>query len=843
MEHPAGALLITEYTEPSTGNSKAVELYNGSGAAVDLGRYVLRLVVNGGSSVNNLPLGGMLADGATYVICNPNSAQTLLEVCDLTWASMTFNGDDTVVLLRDAVQVDALGDGQDPGNAWGTAVTTQNVTLQRKCSVTQGSTALAPPFDPAVEWDVVAGESVAGFGTWHCQGGGTSSSSVGSSSTSAVASSAGPSSSVGTTSSSAMASSAGASSSLGMSSSAAVVLLPITVIPPQAFESTDEAGRTATFAVRLPQAPTSDVTVPIGFSLSGEVSATPDMLTFTTANWSTQRMVTLTGLNDDAVDGPQTVQVRVGPASSGDARYQGATGAPFNIRNDDNDTAGISVSYPRGNRLIENGNSIAVRMRLRARPASDVTLIFSGSDSTEATLSTTMFTFTSSTWNVDQEVTVTPLDDLLRDGPQPLSIQFMGSVSLDAAWSGVVPPDIVLSVLDDELWELTSSADHNSRNPSLKGDGSRMAFASALRIGADGNGAALDLIIAEFSTGSMINATTACTTQGIDRAPVHAARADVVVFSSFCAELRQGGPGDSGTTDIYIWTPAGGVDRISVSPLGGYGGGGSSQGHSISSDGRTVAFTARVRYAAADTDNHDDIYFYDRVTQTFTLVTAGSQVAPGDVSKNFFIPDAAFGGGDRYFLYRTRSTGLVPSDTNNQVDAFLLDRQTGVTIRVSVNQNGTQTTGAVAAALSLDGQHVALVASLDGNGAGYYVKNLQTGVSTLLALRHQYDHYPEITINADGSRVLFLTRTGNLVLGDNNDAQDVFSWDRATNTLTRLSIGPQGQVAQNAQWAPMEISLAAEAPLAAFISATAYLGTGYSSLYYTGMDIFLARVP
>ena len=61
-------LIISEYIEGSSFN-KAIELYNGTGAAIDLSAYSLELYVNGATTAaNKLNLTGTLEDGKTYVI-------------------------------------------------------------------------------------------------------------------------------------------------------------------------------------------------------------------------------------------------------------------------------------------------------------------------------------------------------------------------------------------------------------------------------------------------------------------------------------------------------------------------------------------------------------------------------------------------------------------------------------------------------------------------------------------------------------------------------------------------------------------------------------------------------
>lgn len=86
---------------------------------------------------------------------------------------------------------------------------------------------------------------------------------------------------------------------------------------------TTEAGGTATFTVALTIRPIADVTVSLSSDDTGEGTVSPASLTFTPANWSTPRTVTLTGVNDSLTDGNQSYTVVFEPAVSTDPRYDG----------------------------------------------------------------------------------------------------------------------------------------------------------------------------------------------------------------------------------------------------------------------------------------------------------------------------------------------------------------------------------------------------------------------------------------------------------------------------------------------------------------------------------------
>ena len=141
-------LIISEYVEGS-GQNKALELYNGTGADVDLSAYSLMKQTNGaGEYTNEVALTGTLAAGATYVIVNSGTSDNpvdaeLAALADLTENKITaFNGDDAVALFKNGEKIDEVGVfncGKD--NNWG-----KDVTLRRIYG--EGPTAT---YDPS-EW-------------------------------------------------------------------------------------------------------------------------------------------------------------------------------------------------------------------------------------------------------------------------------------------------------------------------------------------------------------------------------------------------------------------------------------------------------------------------------------------------------------------------------------------------------------------------------------------------------------------------------------------------------------------------------------------------------------------
>jgi len=101
-------LFLSEYIEGSS-NNKAVEIYNGTGASVDLSDYTLRIYANGGTSPSSISLSGTLAAGAVYVVANSSANAAILAEADATSGSLNFNGNDVVALAKSGSNIDVIG--------------------------------------------------------------------------------------------------------------------------------------------------------------------------------------------------------------------------------------------------------------------------------------------------------------------------------------------------------------------------------------------------------------------------------------------------------------------------------------------------------------------------------------------------------------------------------------------------------------------------------------------------------------------------------------------------------------------------------------------------------------
>ncbi|MEO8705966.1 MAG: hypothetical protein ABI867_38405 [Kofleriaceae bacterium] len=98
-----------------------------------------------------------------------------------------------------------------------------------------------------------------------------------------------------------------------------------------------ESGATATFTMVLTQQPTANVTCAIASSDTGEATVSQATVVFTPANFATDHVVTVTGVDDAIVDGPQLLTIVTAPCSSTDPAYNNVNPRNVNVRTLDND--------------------------------------------------------------------------------------------------------------------------------------------------------------------------------------------------------------------------------------------------------------------------------------------------------------------------------------------------------------------------------------------------------------------------------------------------------------------------------------------------------------------------
>ena len=223
-----------------------------------------------------------------------------------------------------------------------------------------------------------------------------------------------------------------------------------------------------------------------------------------------------------------------------------------------------------------------------------------------------------------------------------------------------------------------------------------------------------------------------------------------------------------------------------------------SYGSALSADGSRLVFTSIAsNLVAGDTNGYSDIFVRTLAAgQTIRVSTSlsgvqGNSDSGGDRMPVFFSPD-----GSKVF-FSSAAANLVANDTNNALDLFMKDLNTGVVSRVNTGNAGQESQGTVQdAAISPDGQWLAfasladdLVAGATSGGWKVFVKNLQSG-----AVRYIADMDKTITdvfsmaFSPDSSNLFFSSHVSNLVADDTNNEEDIFRVSLQDGAITRVSL-------------------------------------------------------
>jgi Tol biopolymer transport system component len=143
----------------------------------------------------------------------------------------------------------------------------------------------------------------------------------------------------------------------------------------------------------------------------------------------------------------------------------------------------------------------------------------------------------------------------------------------------------------------------------------------------------------------------------------------------------------NGASDVIVRdTQANTNDRVSVNS-NEIAASASSWSPSISDDGRYVAFTSGEELDGGQPgDSTTDVYVRDRTAGTTVNAHVSSAEATAS-GGNAGWP--VISGNGRYVAFGSEATNLIGSDSNGASDVFRRDLLNGVTIRVSVHDNGT----------------------------------------------------------------------------------------------------------------------------------------------------------
>lgn len=271
-----------------------------------------------------------------------------------------------------------------------------------------------------------------------------------------------------------------------------------------------------------------------------------------------------------------------------------------------------------------------------------------------------------------------------------------------------------------------------------------------------------------------------------------------VAFRSLASNLVMGD--NNNVADIFVHDRQNGqTTRVSLSD-NEQEGNGASEDPSISTDGRYVTFqSAANNLVIGDNNGWQDIFVRDRQLNETTLVSKSSNGELGNRAS--WEPKISDG---RYVAFASYASNLVAGDNNNNLDVFVHDRQTGQTTRVSVSSNGDEGNSySQGPSITTDGRYVTfeseasnLVAGDNNNTFDIFVHDRQLAQTTRISVSDigEEGNGPSRApdISSDGRYIAFHSPANNLISQDDNNAEDVFRYDRLESHMSRVSLTSQG---------------------------------------------------
>ncbi|MDP6297881.1 MAG: hypothetical protein QF388_00535, partial [Acidimicrobiales bacterium] len=188
---------------------------------------------------------------------------------------------------------------------------------------------------------------------------------------------------------------------------------------------------------------------------SSEATVNPSSITFTSADWDTPQTVTVTGADEQIVDGDQvsTITISVLDTASDD-NFDDLADETVSATTTDDDVAGFTIVESDGSTEVdESGTTDTFTIVLDAEPPEDVVLSVTSGDVTEVTVNPGSITFTNENWDTPQTITTTGIDDVgIIDGSQisDITVAIVQEAS-DDNFDSVVDQTINVTTTDDDV--------------------------------------------------------------------------------------------------------------------------------------------------------------------------------------------------------------------------------------------------------------------------------------------------------------------------------------------------------------------------------------------------------
>jgi hypothetical protein len=217
----------------------------------------------------------------------------------------------------------------------------------------------------------------------------------------------------------------------------------------------------------------------------------------------------------------------------------------------------------------------------------------------------------------------------------------------------------------------------------------------------------------------------------------------------------------------------------------------------ISADGRYVVFGSYADdLVAGDTNGIPDIFLRDRQTGTTELISVDSDEvlsAHSGCGLSVWCGSrwASVSNDGRFVAFLSDATNLVADDTNGATDAFVRDRFSGETIRISVSSAGQQFSlfgFSAGVMMAGDGDYALVYGGFsDGMNFGDIIRyDLGSQTAELLSISTLFPtlSFPQPTSISDDGNLVVLRQVGT----ENTPTYQFWLWNIDQNTIERIDV-------------------------------------------------------
>jgi hypothetical protein len=367
------------------------------------------------------------------------------------------------------------------------------------------------------------------------------------------------------------------------------------------------------------------------------------------------------------------------------------------------------------------------------------------------------------------------------------------------------------------------SGNSSSSSPRISSNGRFVTFTSnASDLAAnDANGTADIFVFDRSSPGSLGLASRNAGGTGNSNSSLGAISGDgsIVYFNSNATNLASGDNDNSADvfryrTDNTALPTIVSARSASISSAAANSSSSISTRQTVSDDGRFVVFVSSASdLATGDTNATSDVFLYDRVSQTITLI---SHNASNTGTANSSSSDPVISADGNWVAFASNASDLGPSDSNGTQDVYLWSRATGAIFLVSHVAGGTSSGNnySLVPSISDDGSVVAFrsnATDLVTGFGGYNYQNvfvfdrLNSGAVRLVSHQYGSQVYSGGGYSSQPSTAVALSGNGQFIAfegngpdfvanGNPNGYQSIYVWKSSDGSIALANMPTSGSV-------------------------------------------------